>query len=118
MFKDYQAACKRGEVRPGQPDLWRDGERLILNLPTKDDWMEPSTIEFVEAGLKAIRTHWKEWGITSMALPALGCGLGGLEWTLVKPLIENFLGDLPIDIEVFEPLPGGPASARASSPPS
>ena len=58
----------------------------------------------VEAGLKAIRERYRAWGITSIAMPALGCGLGGLEWSQVRPLIETHLADLPIGIEVYEPL--------------
>ena len=103
MFRQYQEACKKGEVRPGSPLLFRDDDRQILSVPTKDDWKMPSTYEMVEAGLKAIRDHYREWGITSIAMPALGCGLGGLEWSKVRPLIETHLGDLPIGIEVYEP---------------
>jgi len=105
MFKAYQAACRSGDVRIGRPFLWREGSRPILNVPTKEHWREPSRYEFVEAGLKAIRDNAREWGLTSMALPALGCGLGGLEWEKVRLLIVEYLGDLPIDIEVFEPVP-------------
>ena len=74
MFKDYFAACRRHELRAGRPHLWRSGDRLILNFPTKDNWKEPSKYEFIEAGLKAIRDRYQEWGISSMAFPPLGCG--------------------------------------------
>lgn len=103
MFREYREACKRGEVRPGRPLLHRDGDRQVLCVPTKDDFDRPSTLEIVEAGLRAIRDRFAEWGITSLALPALGCGLGGLAWADVKPLIESVLEELPIEIEVYEP---------------
>jgi O-acetyl-ADP-ribose deacetylase (regulator of RNase III) len=90
-------------VRPGSPLLFKGDDRQILSVPTKDDWKKPSTYEMVEAGLKAIRDHYRDWEITSIAMPALGCGLGGLEWSKVRPLIETHLNDLPIEIEVYEP---------------
>jgi len=103
MFPQYQEACKIGEVRPGSPLLFKGNDRQILSVPTKDDWKQPSTLEMVEAGLNAIRERYRDWGITSIAMPALGCGLGGLEWSKVRPLIETHLSDLPIEIEVYEP---------------
>ncbi len=103
MFRQYQEACKKREVRPGSPLLFKDEDRQILSVPTKDDWKKPSTLEMVEAGLKAIREGYRDWGITSIAMPALGCGLGGLEWSKVRPLIETYLSDLSIEIEVYEP---------------
>jgi O-acetyl-ADP-ribose deacetylase (regulator of RNase III) len=103
MFRQYQEACKKGEVRPGYPFLFKGDDRQILSVPTKDDWKKPSTYEMVEAGLKAIRERYRDWGITSIAMPALGCGLGGLEWSEVRSLIETHLADVSIGIEVYEP---------------
>lgn len=104
MFREYQEACRAGTVRPGIPLLYKDGDRQILSVPTKNDWKQPSTYEIVEAGIKSIREHLGSWGITSLAMPALGCGLGGLEWTKVRTLIEAHLSSLPIEIEIYEPV--------------
>ena len=76
---------------------------LVLNFPTKNDWRRPSQIEWVDDGLKILRDHYQELGITSLALPPLGCGLGGLDWADVWPLIQKHLGDLPIEIELWVP---------------
>lgn len=103
MAEAYQQACGRGEVRIGHPFLFRKEDRQVLCLPTKDDWRKPSKYEFIEAGLGAIRDRFKEWEIKSLAVPALGCGLGGLEWDKIKSVIVRYLSDLPIDIEVYEP---------------
>lgn len=113
MCRHYQVACRRGELRSGKPFLYRDLGIQILCFPTKDNWKGPSKYEFIEAGLQAIREHYREWEITSLALPALGCGLGGLEWDKVKALMEKILGDLPIEIEVYEP---GPADLKVGRP--
>jgi O-acetyl-ADP-ribose deacetylase (regulator of RNase III)/uncharacterized protein YwgA len=105
MFKQYQQACRRKKIRSGAPFLYRELHRNILCVPTKDNWKEPSKYEFIEAGLKAIRENYEKWDIKSLAVPPLGCGLGGLDWNKVKKIIIQFLDDLPIDIEVYEPAP-------------
>lgn len=105
MFREYDKACRRKEVRSGKPFIYRDLQRTILCFPTKDNWKGPSKYEFIEAGLRAIRDQYEKWAIASMAIPPLGCGLGGLDWPKVKALIEKHLAELPIEIEVYEPLP-------------
>ena len=63
-----------------------------------------SKIEDVQTGLKALVAEVKQLGITSIAIPALGCGNGGLDWLEVKPLIESAFAELPeVKAIVFEP---------------
>jgi len=100
MFADYQRRCSENRVRPGEPYLWEDDRTQILNFPTKRHWRDPSHLEDVEAGLKYLAANYRNMGILSIALPPLGCGLGGLKWQVVRPLIEKHLGALP-DLEVF-----------------
>lgn len=104
MFDDYVARCKRKSVRLGEPYLFRDpsGAR-ILNFPTKDHWRSPSRLTDIERGLDYLAAHAVEWGVSSLGMPPLGCGNGGLEWSEVGPLIHRKLAGLPIDIEVFAP---------------
>lgn len=105
MFRDYAARCESGDVSIGKPYLFENDTVQILNFPTKRDWRENSTLEDIEAGLQHLQKNYGELGIYSVALPALGCGLGGLEWNDVKPLIEKYLGNLPdLDVLVYEPL--------------
>ena len=104
MFEDYKSRTDRKAVRIGEPYLYRDqsGARII-NFPTKDHWRSPSRIADIERGLDYLAAHAAEWGVRSMALPPLGCGNGGLEWSEVGPLIYRKLHRLPIDIEVYAP---------------
>ena len=109
-FADYERRCMRNDVQPGVPyvftaDPKRDKPELelILNFPTKNDWRNPSQIEWIDNGLGILADCWGEWGIKSLALPPLGCGLGGLEWSDVWSLMEKHLGTLPIKIEVWVP---------------
>lgn len=107
-FKAYEAACRRGEVEVGRmfvtasPEL--SGPRWIINFPTKEHWRNPSEMVWIVDGLKDLRAVIVEKGIRSIAIPPLGCGLGGLEWSAVLPEIESQLGDLTgVEVVIYEP---------------
>lgn len=104
MFKDYLSRCERKAVRLGEPYLYTDvsGARIV-SFPTKNHWRAASRIADIEHGLDYFAAHVTEWGITSVALPPLGCGNGGLEWAEVGPLLWRKLHALPIDIELYAP---------------
>lgn len=109
-FRAYAAACKRGEVEVGKLFVTRgaelDGPDWIINFPTKKHWRYPTRIEWVEEGLAELRRFIAENRIASIAIPPLGCGNGGLDWAVVKPLIVAALSDLPnTRVIVFEPTP-------------
>jgi O-acetyl-ADP-ribose deacetylase (regulator of RNase III) len=99
MFKAYQKACKAGEVQPGKLFIVPVGQlsnpKFIVNFPTKRHWMEPSRLEDIKSGLVALTDDVQKLGITSIAVPRLGCGAGGLDWQDVKPLIEDAFADVP-----------------------
>lgn len=104
MFEDYKNRCAKKAVRLGEPYLYRDlSGTNIINFPTKDHWRSPSRLCDIERGLDYLAAHVAEWGIESLAMPPLGCGNGGLEWSEVGPLIWHKLHKLPIDIEVYAP---------------
>lgn len=104
MFDDYLRRCAREEVRLGETYLYRDASgKFIVNFPTKNHWRSPAKLKDIENGLDHFVAHAIEWGITNMAMPPLGCGNGGLEWSEVGPLIYRKLHALPIDILVYAP---------------
>ena len=105
MYEDYIVRCARKEVRIGEPYLFR-GAALpqIINFPTKDHWKSLSRIEDIEHGLKYLLSRYKEWGISSLAVPALGCGNGQLEWQVVNPLIQKYVQKMDIPVEVYAPV--------------
>jgi O-acetyl-ADP-ribose deacetylase (regulator of RNase III) len=107
-FRAYAAACKRGDVRTGRMFVTERsavlGPRWIINFPTKDDWRTKSQLSWVEEGLRDLRRVILENSIQSIALPALGCGNGGLDWADVCTKIDEVLGDLAsVDIQVYGP---------------
>lgn len=104
MFGDYKLKCDQGEVKPGQPYLWEDDSAQVLNFPTKRHWRDNSLLQDVEDGLKYLAASYEKMGVQSLAMPALGCGLGGLKWSDVQPLIAKHLGSIPdLDVYVYEP---------------
>jgi O-acetyl-ADP-ribose deacetylase (regulator of RNase III) len=107
-FKVYEEACERGQVQPGRMlffDIGRlQNPRYVINFPTKRHWKGKSRIEDIEAGLVALVREVKARGIRSIAIPPLGCGLGGLDWDVVRPMIESAFRDLPdVDVRIYEP---------------
>jgi O-acetyl-ADP-ribose deacetylase (regulator of RNase III) len=108
-FREYEAACKRGDVRTGRMFITErsaimGAPRWLINFPTKQHWRSNARLEWVEAGLEDLRAVILEKQIRSIALPPLGCGNGGLNWREVRPAIERALGDLPdVEIVVYEP---------------
>lgn len=107
-FKAYAVACDRNEVQPGRMFVFDTGRvthpRYIINFPTKRHWRGKSRIEDIEAGLKDLIEVIRVRGIRSVALPPLGSGLGGLEWTEVRAKIDEALGTLPdVRVRVYEP---------------
>ncbi len=107
-FKFYAKACRAGEVRPGKPLLFETGElsnpRYIVNFPTKNHWRTPSRMEYIRDGMKELVRLVKERNIRSVAVPPLGCGLGGLEWEQVRKEIEGAMASLPdVECHLFSP---------------
>lgn len=104
MYADYAARCKRKEVALGQPYLYRGKKPpYILNFPTKDHWHSASKLDDIEMGLQFLIDHYTEWGITSIAVPALGCGEGGLNWQLVGPMLYRYLTKMDVPVEIYAP---------------
>jgi O-acetyl-ADP-ribose deacetylase (regulator of RNase III)/uncharacterized protein YwgA len=107
-FKIYANACKKGEMQVGKMLVVKEntlnGEKLIINFPTKTEWFKKSQYSYIEAGLKDLAKVMEEYNIKSIAIPPLGCGNGGLIWEKVKPMMEKYLGHLSnVTIQIYEP---------------
>ena len=116
-FKAYAAACEREEIHPGQMFVYETGlltnPRYIINFPTKRHWRGDSRMEDIESGLLALAQEIEARKIRSIAIPPLGSGLGGLNWSDVRPRIEQALRDLnDLQIIVFEPDDAADTSKR------
>lgn len=106
MYHAYKQACGRGEVKLGNVwpfELDTTRPQWILNFPTKEHWRDPARIEWISWGLGDLVEMIACLKLDSVALPALGCGEGGLDFALVRPLIENRLGSLDVNVILFAP---------------
>jgi O-acetyl-ADP-ribose deacetylase (regulator of RNase III) len=108
-FKAYAAACKRKEVQLGHIFVYATAQltnpRYIVNFPTKQHWRDKSDLVDIKAGLQDLAIFMRKQQIKSIAIPPLGCGLGGLQWVDVKLCIESALCACDnTHILVYEPI--------------
>jgi O-acetyl-ADP-ribose deacetylase (regulator of RNase III)/uncharacterized protein YwgA len=104
MYEDYVERCRRHEVRLGHPYLYRNASPPhVLNFPTKQHWRAVSRLRDIVDGLEYLEAHYREWGITSVAVPPLGCGYGGLEWRIIGPTLYRHLNLLSIPVQLYAP---------------
>lgn len=126
MFKAYADASKAGQVVLGRMDVHDlgglvDGPRWIINFPTKGHWKARSRVEDIRSGLADLIATVKRLNIKSIAVPPLGCGNGGLDWAVVRPIIEAAFEKVP-DVRVLLYAPGSAPAAeempiRTAKPP-
>ncbi len=106
-YNAYRKACDKGEVQTGKMFVFLTGElapRWIVNFPTKTDWKSKSRLQDIESGLEDLIRFIRIEKITSLALPPLGCGNGGLDWNVVRPKIEAAFASLPeVHVLLFAP---------------
>ena len=105
----YVAACQAGEVQVGKVFVTETGQafgpRWVVNFPTKQHWRQPSQLRWVSDGLVDLRRFIVQHRVRSIAIPALGAGLGGLAWPDVRAAIEPALAGLDdVRITVYQPL--------------
>ena len=108
-FAEYEASCRARQVRTGCMFVTENRvphhPRWIINFPTKRHWRQPSRLEWIEEGLADLRRVILDRKIRSVAIPPLGCGLGGLDWEQVRPTIAGALDELQdVDVRVYEPV--------------
>lgn len=115
MYKDYVRRCKKGDVKLGQPYIYRElTYPWIINFPTKDHWRSVACLDDIVRGMRYLLDHYKEWGVTSIAVPPLGCGQGQLEWRVVGPSLYRYLNRMDIPVELYAPFGTPPIETQGS----
>ena len=113
-FKAYEKACRAQDVRPGHMLVFKTemlgNPKYIINFPTKRHWRGDARMEDIKSGLPALVQEVQRLGVHSIAVPPLGCGLGGLAWNEVQPLIEAAFSEIPGVLVLLYPPAGAPAA--------
>ena len=122
-FKAYKKICDADQLHPGQMFIYENGPlltpRYIINFPTKRHWRGKSKIEDIQSGLQTLVQEIQNYHIKSIAIPPLGCGNGGLEWNIVKPLIIQACEQIPdVQVIIFEPSEAPVNQTVKSKPPT
>jgi len=122
VYVVYQDACREKHLAMGRPYLYKreasfddemieppctvatpNGVKWFLLFATKRHWRENSDLNGIEEGLRWIAANYKSEEIRSIALPALGCGLGNLDWKDVGPVMCKYLSRLDIPVAIYLP---------------
>lgn len=115
MFKEYQNICFRHLLKPGQILPYTKSQPIILNFAIKDDWKNPSRVEWIESTLKKFVGNYKSMNISSIAFPWMGAMNGGISLETIKSIMRQYLTSLnDIDIEVYEFDPNVPCALYES----
>lgn len=109
MFREYQRICFQHLLKPGQILPYKKSTPIILNFAIKDDWKDPSKVEWIEETLQKFVNNYKKLGITSIAFPWMGAMNGGIPIEIIKELTRKYLSSLEdIEIEVYDFDPNEP----------
>lgn len=103
VFDEYVSLCALKELVPGKPQICRTlfPPQIVL-FPTKDHWRGQAKVEFIDDGLKELRKILLQHKIVSVAMPRIGCGLGGLDWRgEVLPLVQKYFEKSRLIVEVY-----------------
>jgi O-acetyl-ADP-ribose deacetylase (regulator of RNase III) len=119
MYKDFRHYCQTTHPKPGEIWAWGGAEGVrIINLftqdPAPDHAAKPgkASVEHVNHALRELRRLAEAEKFSSLALPRLATGVGGLSWEEVSPLVQKHLGDLPIPVYVYTTFQKGVAAAE------
>lgn len=99
----WKSQCAIGEVAPGATYLWGGKDTWVANMTTKEDWRNPSHLDWIAEGLESLQSemHWNK--LQSVAIPAVGCGLGGLRFEQVRELVYAQFEQEDLDVELYGP---------------
>jgi O-acetyl-ADP-ribose deacetylase (regulator of RNase III) len=104
LYPAYRRACRLHVFEHEGMFIHEISEdRKILCFPTKHHWRQPSKLEWIIDGLELLVKHYGEWGITKLAVPALGCGEGKLDWPLVEEVLWRYLDPLELEVGIYLP---------------
>ena len=99
-FIHYRSCCKNNSLTIGKLLIVPENDKIIINFPTKIHWKDNSKLNHIILGLEKLKIAIPRYGITSIAFPKIGCGLGNLDWKDIFPLIKKFADEIDQNILV------------------
>ena len=101
MYDAYRTVCLAGHLHGGEAFIWPMPEVTVYNIASQEEPGANATLSFLEHGVRAALTHADRYGVKTIALPRIGCGIGGLDWEDVRPLLAGLAAEFECDIEVW-----------------
>lgn len=107
MYNYYKGQCNEKIINMGRTYFYptKNQNVTIVIFPTKYNWVDDSKIEWISESLDDMVRKLRSYQGKRIAIPALGCGLGGLKWQKVEPLMLQRLRPVRnvMDILIYEP---------------
>jgi O-acetyl-ADP-ribose deacetylase (regulator of RNase III) len=105
MYRHYRKMCDAGELQPGGIFAWSarpDEGPWVYNIASQDEPGANATYEWLDQGLRSAVANMVAWGQDRIAIPRIGCGIGGLDWLMVADVIDGVEQDVPgITFDVY-----------------
>lgn len=103
-YEAYRLACMRRVFRTEKCFVYDlDEEHKVYSMLTKWHWKFPSQLSWIDSSVQRLAEHYRDYGITSVAIPAVGCGEGGLDWLSVQEVLHKYLGPSELIVEIYAP---------------
>ncbi len=103
MYQQYQLLCRDGKFKPGDVFDYHYEEGAVFNLGTQATWREKARMEYIETSIRNMLEIATKSKVRDIAMPAIGAGLGGMDWDMVKETICALSHEYPcVDLYVVE----------------
>ncbi len=103
MFREYQAYCRSGDFQLGDTQFYHSPDQNmphVINVAIQLDLRNGARIEHIKQGLEKVEAYHAQLGIKTLAMPRMGCGLGGLDWKDVRPIVQDIFRNSNLEVVV------------------
>lgn len=101
MYDAYRVVCLAGNLHGGETFIWPTPEVTVFNIASQEKEGRNADLSFLESGVRAALIYADKHGVKTLALPRIGCGIGGLDWADVEPLLAGLAAEYECDLEVW-----------------
>lgn len=103
MYSEYRKLCLEGLLSPGQIYPYRDHTLhvTLVNIASQEYPGPDAKLEWLVTGVSNALAYCHERGLSSLAVPRIGCGIGGLDWRIVQPTLQAVAAAYEVHLEVW-----------------